>query len=61
MNTTQLNQILEWFGGHNLYGHNLYGPKPLFSFFCPLYKFIYFSASFSAAHCAIDLARDHAP
>ena len=29
--------------------------------FCPLYVFIYFSAAFCTAHCALDLARYHAP
>ena len=29
--------------------------------FCPLYVFIHFFASFCMAHCALDLARDHAP
>ena len=29
--------------------------------FCPLYVFIQFSAAFCTAHCALDLARDHAP
>ena len=29
--------------------------------FCPLYVFIYFSASFHAAHHALDKDRDHAP
>ena len=40
----------------------------LFSFFfkfvyksCPLYVFIHFSAAFCTAHCALDLAKDHAP
>ena len=28
---------------------------------CPLYVFIHFSAAFCRAHCALDLARDHAP
>ena len=28
---------------------------------CPLYVFIHFSAAFCTAHCALDLARDHAP
>ena len=36
-----------------------YGPKPFL--FCPLYVFIHFSAAFCTAHCALDLARDHAP
>ena len=27
----------------------------------PLYVFIHFSPAFCAAHCALDLARDHAP
>ena len=29
--------------------------------FCPLYVLIHFSASFCTVHCALDLARDHAP
>ena len=29
--------------------------------FCPLYVFIHFSAAFCTAHCALDLAKDHAP
>ena len=29
--------------------------------FCPLYVFIHFSAAFCTAHCALDLANDHAP
>ena len=29
--------------------------------FCPLYVFTHFSAAFCTAHCALDLARDHAP
>ena len=29
--------------------------------FCPLYVFRHFSAAFCMAHCALDLARDHAP
>ena len=28
---------------------------------CPLYVFRHFSAAFCTAHCALDLARDHAP
>ena len=28
---------------------------------CNLYVFIHFSAAFCTAHCALDLARDHAP
>ena len=28
---------------------------------CPLYVFIHFSAAFCTAHCALDLAKDHAP
>ena len=28
--------------------------------FCALYVFIHFSSSFCTAHCALDLARDHA-
>ena len=39
-----------------------YGLKPFYLFlFCPLYVFIHFSAAFCTAHCALDLARDHAP
>ena len=40
-----------------LHGWRSYGLKPLF----PLYVFIHFSAAFRTAHCALDLARDHAP
>ena len=29
--------------------------------FCPWHVFIHFSAAFCTAHCALDLARDHAP
>ena len=29
--------------------------------FCPLYVFIHFSAAFCTVHCALDLARVHAP
>ena len=38
-------------------------PETFFFFFlfCPLYVFIHFSAAFCTAHCALDLARDHAP
>ena len=28
---------------------------------CPLHVFIHFSAAFCTAHCALDLAKDHAP
>ena len=28
---------------------------------CPLYVFIHFSAAFCTVHCALDLAKDHAP
>ena len=35
------------------------GRKPFL--FCPLSVFIHFSAAFCTAHCALDLARDHAP
>ena len=42
-----------------LRGWRSYGPKPFL--FCPLYVFIQFSAAFFTAHCALDLARDHAP
>ena len=28
--------------------------------FCPWHVFIHFSAAFCTAHCALDLARDHA-
>ena len=42
-----------------LRGWRSYGPKPFL--FCPLYVFIHFSAAFCTAHCALDLARDHAP
>ena len=50
-----------------LRGWRAYRPKPssffFFSFFksCPLYVLIHFSAAFCTAHCALDLARDHAP
>jgi len=52
-----------------LRGWQSYGLKPLFIFFCsPFFSFlsvvcifIYFSAAFCMAHCALDLARDHAP
>ena len=43
------------------------GRNLLFFFFfffyksCPLYVFIHFSAAFCTAHCALDLAKDHAP
>ena len=50
-----------------LRGWRAYRPKPS-SFFsssffksCPLYVFIHFSAAFCTAHCALDLAKDHAP
>ena len=33
----------------------------LFILFCPLYVFIHFSAAFCTVHCALDIARDHAP
>ena len=42
-----------------LRGWWLYGLKPFI--FCPLYVFMHFSAAFCTAHCALDLARDHAP
>ena len=42
-----------------LRGWRSYGLKPFL--FCPLYAFIHFSAAFCTAHCALDLARDHAP
>ena len=35
-------------------------PKPFLKS-CPLYVFIHFSAAFCTAHCALDLAKDHAP
>ena len=46
-----------------LCGWRAYSPKPLFYYFisCPLYVFIHFSAAFCTAHCALDLAKDHAP
>ena len=28
---------------------------------CPFYVFIHLSAAFCTAHCALDLAKDHAP
>ena len=51
-----------------LRGWRAYRPET-FSFFfffffyksCPLYVFIHFSAAFCTAHCALDLAKDHAP
>ena len=43
-----------------LHGWRSYGRKRLF-LFCPLYVFIHFSVAFYTAHCALDLARDHAP
>ena len=42
-----------------LRGWRKYGLKPFLV--CPLYVFIHFSAAFCTAHCALDLARDHAP
>ena len=42
-----------------LRGWRLYGLKPFL--FGPLYVFINFSAAFCTTHCALDLARDHAP
>ena len=42
-----------------LRGRWSYGPQPFL--FCPLYVFIHFSAAFCIAHCALDLARNHAP
>ena len=45
-----------------LHGWRAYSPKPFFIFIsCPLYVFIHFSAAFCTAHCALDLAKDHAP
>ena len=52
-----------------LRGWRAYRPKPSSFFFffffffksCPLYVFIHFSAAFCTAHCALDLAKDHAP
>ena len=44
-----------------LRGWRSYGLKPFSFFFSPLYVFIHFSAAFCTAHCALDLARDHAP
>ena len=45
-----------------LRGWWLYSLKPFFilSIVC-VYYFIHFSAAFCTAHCALDLARDHAP
>ena len=37
-----------------------YGLKP-FYFVSPVYGFIHFPAAFCRAHCALDLAGDHAP
>ena len=42
-----------------LCGWRLYGLKPFL--FCPLCVFIHFSAAFCTVHCALILARDHAP
>ena len=39
-----------------LRGWRAYRPKPF-----PLYVFIHFSAAFCTAHCALDLAKVHAP
>ena len=49
-----------------LRGLRAYSPKPFlifnFNFIsCPLYVFIHFSPAFCTAHCALDLAKDHAP
>ena len=41
-----------------LHGWRSHGLKPFI--FCPLYVFRHFSAAFCMAHCALDLARDHA-
>ena len=43
-----------------LRGWRSHGLKPFLNF-CPLYVFIHFSAAFCMVHCALDLARDHAP
>ena len=43
-----------------LRGWRAYRPKPFLKS-CPLYVFIHFSAAFCTAHCALDLAKDHAP
>ena len=40
-----VNQCLEFAAGH----------------YHPAYVFIHFSAAFCTAHCALDLAKDHAP
>ena len=37
------------------------GLKPFYFVHCNLCVFIQFSAAFCTAHCALDLARDHAP
>ena len=37
------------------------GKRETFLFFCPLYVFIHFSASFCTERCNLDLAGDHAP
>ena len=51
-------------------GRNFFSFFFFFSFFslkknqkksCPLYVFTHFSAVFCMAHCALDLAKDHAP
>ena len=42
-----------------LCGWQSYGLKTFL--FWPLYVFIHFSAAFCMAHCALDIARDHAP
>ena len=42
-------------------GRNLLFFSSFFYKSCPLYVFIHFSAAFCTAHCALDLAKDHAP
>ena len=43
-----------------LCGWRSYGSKPFL--FCPLYVHcVHLSAAFCMVHCALDLARDHAP
>ena len=47
-----------------LFGLRAYSPKPLFLYFLYFVHCIclyIFSAAFCTAHCALDLARDHAP
>ena len=41
--------------------HGLVVVWPETFLFCPLYVFIHFPASFCMVHCALELAKDHAP